>query len=137
MGPVDWASPDKGTNLRIALDSFHWEIPARFLKKILSTSSRLNLRNEASAYHGFGNSFCSITAVKWDAYDVEIISGKARLCQPRGPFAKNSLCLHPSNWAELFIFPARPLIHIQNFYEGFRGQTRPRKPGQPGWLGSY
>ena len=33
---------------------------------------------------------------------------------------------------ELFIFPARPLIHIQNFYEGFRGQTRPRKPGQPG-----
>ena len=92
----------------------------------------LNLRNEASAYHGFVNSFCSITAVKWHAYDAEITSGKARLCQPRGRFAKNSLCLHPGNWAELFIFPARPLIHIQNFYEGFRGQTRPRKPGQPG-----
>lgn len=69
----------------------------------------LNLRNEASAYHGFGNSFCSITAVKWHAYDVEITSGKARLFQPKDPFAKNSLCLHPGNWAELFIwqnFPA-------------------------------
>ena len=30
MRPVDWASPDKATNLRIALDSFHREISARF-----------------------------------------------------------------------------------------------------------
>ena len=37
----------------------------------------LYLRNEASAFHGFGDSFCSITAVKWDAHDVEITSGKA------------------------------------------------------------
>ena len=44
----------------------------------------LNLRNEASAYHGFGDSFCCITAVKWDAYNVEITSGKAILCPAGG-----------------------------------------------------
>ena len=69
----------------------------------------LNLRKEASAYHGFGSSFCCITAVKWDAYDVEITSGKARLGQLEGPLVKNSLCFHPGSRAELFIwqnFPA-------------------------------
>ena len=69
----------------------------------------LNLRKEASAYHGFDSSFCCITAVKWDAYDVEITSGKARLCQLEGPLVKNSLCFHPGSRAELFIwqnFPA-------------------------------
>ena len=69
----------------------------------------LNLRKDASAYHSFGHSFCCITAVKWDAYEVKITSGKARLCQLKGPFVKNSLCFHPGNWADLFIwqnFPA-------------------------------
>ena len=85
----------------------------------------LNLRKEASAYHGFGNSFCCTTAVNWDAYEVEITSGKARLCQLKGPLVTNSLCFHPGNRAELFTwqnFPAhlprsrsRPHTHIQNF----------------------
>ena len=34
------------------------------------------------AYHIFGNSYSCITAVKWDAYDVENTADKARRCHP-------------------------------------------------------
>ena len=33
--------------------------------------------------------------------------------------------------------PASPLITHQNFYKGFRGEVRSRKPGQPGQPGSF
>ena len=33
--------------------------------------------------------------------------------------------------------PALSYEHIENFYKGFRGEARSRKPSQPGQPGSY
>ena len=61
------------------------------------------------AYHSFGNSSSCITAVKWDAYDVENTAGNARRCHPDH---LNSSCFHPGNLSEVFIW--------QNFQPAYR-----------------
>ena len=54
------------------------------------------------AYLSFGNSYSCITAVKWDAYDVENTASNARLCNPDR--RQSSSCFHPGNRAEVFIW---------------------------------
>ena len=95
------------------------------------------------AYLNIGNSESCITAVKWDAYDVENTGGKK---DDAIWTARIHPAVHPVNRDEVFIWqnfqisgtkPARPLIWThQNFYKGFRGEARSRKQGQPGQPGS-
>ena len=57
--------------------------------------------------NSFGNSYSCITAVEWDAYDVENTAGNARRCRIH---SNNSSRFHPGNRAEVFIW--------QNFQPG-------------------
>ena len=61
------------------------------------------------AYLSIGNSQSCITAVKWDAYDLENTAGNARRCHPD---RHNSLRFHPGNRDEVFIW--------QNFQPAYR-----------------
>ena len=56
------------------------------------------------AYYIFGNSCSCTTVVKWDAYDVENTTGKARRCKIHSKFSSR---FHPGNRTEVFI--------LQNF----------------------
>ena len=92
MSPVDRAGPLTGTNF--ALGSYEKSQPGfrdEKRPKILGTSfgAKLEKQNKDGetqpsyyfyAYHGFGNPFSCITAVKRVANDVENSSVKAKRC---------------------------------------------------------
>ena len=52
------------------------------------------------AYYSFGNPYSCITVFRWDAFDVENTTGKARRCRIH---SKSSSHFHPGNRAEVFI----------------------------------
>ena len=64
-----------------------------------------------------GNSSSCITAVEWEAYDVQNTAGNARRYHSR---RQNSSCFHPGNRAEVFIWKIfqsayrDPYEHIQD-----------------------
>ena len=94
------------------------------------------------AYHTFGNSNSCITAVKWDAYDVENTAGNVKRCL-------SDFRIHLAFMPEtgLKCFPARlprsrlekpksrepsqpaSPMNTSKFYKGFSGKARSRKPG--------
>ena len=112
MSPVDQAGPVTGTNSPL--------VPKEKRPKILGTSSGAKFGNKATWRNTkiltFApiiaseiNSSSCITAVKWDAYDVENTAGYARRCHPDH---LNSSCFHPGNLSEVFIW--------QNFQPAYR-----------------
>ena len=50
------------------------------------------------AYYSFGSSYSCTTVVKWDAYDLENTTGKARRCKIHSKFSSR---FHPGNRAEV------------------------------------
>ena len=84
-------------------------VPKEKRRKILGTSSGAKFEKQSKhgndknlnfcAYHSFGNSSSCITAVKWDAYDVENTAGNARRCHPDH---QNSSCFHSGNLSKVF-----------------------------------
>ena len=95
MGLVDRAGPVTGTKQYFL--GLTWETSARFLRrkkrpKTRATSSSAKFEKQSKhgetesqnfcPYHSFGNSSRCITAVKWDAYNVENTAGKARRYHP-------------------------------------------------------
>ena len=94
MSPVDRAG--SVTGMSFALGSYEKFQPGfRMMRKGQRSWVRVlapNLGNKANiakhknfnfwAYLGIGNSKSCITAVKWDAYDVENTAGNARRCHP-------------------------------------------------------
>ena len=87
---------------------------------------------------------------------MENTAGNARRCHPD---RRIHPAVHPGNRDDVFIWqnfqpayrdlgwkkprsrePSQPALsyeHIENFYKGFRGEARSRKPSQPGQPGSY
>ena len=65
------------------------------------SSNMVNHKNlNFCTYHSFGNSQSCITAVKWDAYDVENTAHNAGQGHPDC----QSSCFQPCDWAEVFIW---------------------------------
>ena len=99
---VDRAGPVTRTNFWKFRLGIIWEISARFPRWEKAERGFLarNARKKANvakhknhnfrACHSFGNSHSCITAVKWDAYDVENTAGNARRCNPIKKFVKIS-----------------------------------------------
>ena len=128
MSPVDRAGSLTGTNF--TLGSYEKYQPGFRDEKRPKTSCGTKFEKQSKhgetqnynfhAYYSFGNSYSCITAVEWDAYDVENATGNARRCRIHPVFT-------PVTGAEVFIWqnfteipvgkteisgtePARPLI---------------------------
>ena len=120
MSPVDRAGSLTGTNF--TLGSYEKFQPGFRDEKRPKTSCGAKFEKKSKhgetqnynfhAYYSFVNSYSCITAVEWDAYDVENPAGTARRCRIH---SKNSFCFHPGNRAEVFIWPALSYEHIENF----------------------
>ena len=117
MSPVDRAGSLTGTNF--ILGSYEKFQPGFRDEKRPKTSCGAKFEKQSKhsetqnynfhAYYSFSNSYSCITAVEWDAYDVENTADNARRCRIH---SKNSSRFHPGNRAEVFIW--------QNFQPAYR-----------------
>ena len=93
MSPVDRAGSVTGMNFALgSYEKFQPGFRDEKRSKILGTSSGAKFGKQSKhgetqnfnfrAYLSIGNSESCITAVKWDAYDVENTAGNARRCHP-------------------------------------------------------
>ena len=109
MSPVDRAGSLTGTNF--TLGSYEKFQPGFRDEKRPKTSCGAKFEKQSKhgetqnynfhTYYSFGNSYSCITAVEWDAYDVENTAGNARRYRIH---SKNSSRFHPGNRAEVFIW---------------------------------
>ena len=86
MSPVDWAGSLTGTNFTFG--SYEKFQPGFRDEKRPNTSCGAKFEKQSKhsetqnynfhAYYSFGNSYIGITAVEWDAYDVENTADNAR-----------------------------------------------------------